>query len=306
MPGQPRQPTGPGRASPWRLGGLSLRQFARDLYAGIAQDEILDRAASLSYYFVLALFPTLLFLTALLGLLPGSRLMEQLLRYGDQVLPPDAASLLARTLAEVERGANRGLLSLGAVGTLWAASRGIRSLIVALNVVYDVPAARPWWRRQLVAMALTVALGVFTVGALLLLGFGQRIGQAVAAWTGIGAQFTAVWAVAQWPLAIALGIVGLDLAYYLAPAARPRWAWITPGAVVAVVGWLVMALGLRAYVNHFADYNATYGSIGAVIVLMLWLYLSGAAVLVGGEVNAVLARAERDRGSWANESRETW
>jgi membrane protein len=227
--------------------------------------------------------------------------MERLLLYGDEVLPPDAASLLTRTLEEIDRGASGGLISVGALGILWAASRGIRSLIAALNVVYAVPTARPWWRRQLVAMVLTVAFCLFTLTALLLLGFGQRIGLALAGWLGLGVHFTAAWSVLQWPLALALGILGLDLAYYLAPAARPRWTGVTPGAVLAVVGWLLVALALRLWVSHIGDYNATYGSIGAVIVLMLWLYLSGAVVLIGGKVNAIIAHAEEGRltGGWS-------
>ncbi|HUF92143.1 MAG TPA: YihY/virulence factor BrkB family protein [Candidatus Limnocylindria bacterium] len=275
----------------WRLGGLSLSEFARRVYAAAFQHEIFDRAAALSYYFLFALFPTLLLLTALLGTLGTPHLMEELMSYGEAVLPPAVAALLSQTLLEVAAGNGTAALSAGAIGILWAASRGVRSVIVALNVVYAVERGRPWWRRQLVAVLLTLAFCVFTLTALALLAFGGRIGEAVAAWAGLGGVFTAVWRVVQWPLAILFGIIGMDLTYHLAPAARARLTWLSPGAVVAITGWVVTSLGMRIYVGSFADYNATYGSIGAVIVLMFLLYVSAAMLLVGAEVNAAIARA---------------
>lgn len=288
MPRTAPEQAGP---SPWRFGGLSPAALARRVYAKSVADDVLDRAAGLSYYCLLASFPTLLFLTALLGLLPLPGLMERLLRYGDRVLPPEVSVLLARTLAEVVRGAGGGLISAGVVGALWAASRGVRSVIVALNVVHGAPPPRAWWRRQVAAVGLTLAFSLFILTALIVLAFGERIGAAVAAAAGLGGTFRLGWRVAQWPLAVAVGIVGVDLTYYLAPAVRPRWAWVTPGSVLAVLGWLLSSIGLRTYVASVADYNATYGSIGAVILLMLWLYLSGVALLVGAQLNVVIAHA---------------
>lgn len=280
----------PRGGSPWRLGGLSLREFTRRVWAAAVQHEIFDRAAALSYYFLFALFPTLLLLGALLGMLGTAHLMEELMSYGEAVLPPIVASLLSQTLIEVVTAPGRATLSVGIIGILWAASRGVRSVIVALNVVYVVGRARPWWRRQVVAMLLTLAFCVFTFTALALLAFGGRIGEAVAAWAGLGEVFTAVWRVVQWPVAILFGIIGMDLTYHLAPATRGRLGWLSPGAVVAITGWVVASLGMRIYVANFVDYNATYGSIGAVIVLMLSLYLNAALLLIGAEINAVIER----------------
>jgi membrane protein len=282
--------------SPWRLGGLSLRELAMRVSAAAFEHEIFDRAAALSYYFLFALFPTLLLLAALLGALGTLDLMEQLMSYAEAVLPPAVASLVSRTLLEIMAGDDKAALSAGALGILWAASRGVRSVIVALNVVYSVERARPWWRRQVVALLLTLAFCVFTLTALVLLAFGGRIGEAVAAWAGLGDVFTAVWRVVQWPLAILFGIVGMDLTYHLAPAAHARLTWLSPGAVIAITGWVLASLAMRVYVGSFADYNATYGSIGAVIILMLLLYLSAAMLLLGAEINAVIARtAEHDK-----------
>jgi membrane protein len=282
--------------SPWTLGGLSVRQLARLVMTEIWKDEILDRAAALSYYFVFALFPTLLFLTTLLGLGPGRAVMDRLLVVIQDLLPPDAASLVRRTLAEIQRGAGGGLLSVGAVAALWGASRGMVSIMNTLNVVYGVTSRRPWWRQQLAALVLTVIFSILALAALVSVVFGERIGLAWAAWLGHGTAFTTVWSWLQWPLGLLLVLTGIDLVYHLAPAVRQRWYWLTPGSVLAGVAWTAASLGLRLYVSRFANYNATYGSIGGGILLLLWLYLSGLALLIGGEINSVIARAAAERG----------
>jgi membrane protein len=286
----------PDRLSPWRLGGLTLRQLAKRVYEEIWTDELLDRAAALSYYFAFALFPALLFLTALLGLLPVPKLMDQLMAYFYQVLPDDTASMLSRTLAEVVRGAGGGLLSIGAVAALWAASSGMASVMAALNAAYEVEDPRPWWKRRLLAVALTLGFSLFTVTGMLLLVFGPKIGQAVAARFGLGHVFTIVWNVVSWPLIMVLVLTAIALVYYLAPAVRQRWQWVTPGSVFALVVWIGVSLGLRFYVRWFGNYNATYGSIGGVILLLLWLYVSSLVLLLGAEINSEIEQAAAERG----------
>jgi membrane protein len=279
------------RRSPWRLGGLGARGLAARVWDQVWAHEVLDRAAALSYYFLFALFPTLLFLTALLGLMPEPALLDHLLGYAARVLPPDAMSLLRALTGEVVRGAGGELISVGVLGALWGASRGVRSIITALNVVYDVQRPRPWWRRQVVSVVLTVTFCLFTLTGLLLLIFGERIGRELADWAGLGALFAASWSVLHWVAVIVLLVTAMDLVYYLAPAVRHRWHWLTPGAAFALTAWLAASLGLRLYVTHVGDYNATYGSIGGVILLLLWLYVTGAALLVGAQINAVIAGA---------------
>jgi len=281
--------------SPWRRGGLSARELGVRVWAEISADEVLDRAAALSYYFLFALFPALLFLTTLIGLLPFPGLMDRLLAYADRMLPADAMSLLRTILAQVVGGAGGGLLSVGAAGALWGASRAIRSIVTALNVVYDVTTPRPWWRRQLVSLVLTVTFSLFTLAALLLVIFGERIGRTLADRAGLGGLFTATWSVLHWVAIAVFVLTALDLVYWLAPAVRARWHWLTPGSAFALATWLLTSLGLRLYVTHVGSYNATYGSIGGVILLLLWLYLGGVALLVGAEINAVIARAEAER-----------
>jgi membrane protein len=278
--------------SPWRLGGLSAAMLARRVYDGVWAHDLLDRAASLSYYFLFALFPALLFLTALLGLLPGPRLMEHLLGYIAGVLPADAASLLAKTVAEVIKGARGSLASLGVLGALWGASSGMVSISHALNAAFDVRDTRTWWRHRLEAIGLTVWFSALTIVALLLFVFGERIGDAVAQWLGVGAAFTRTWNIARWPALTLCALVGIMLVYQLAPAARQHWRRITPGATFALAGWLLASYALRLYVTYLGNYNATYGSIGGVILLMLWFYLSSLALLVGAEINSQIHRAE--------------
>ncbi|MBI3637509.1 MAG: YihY/virulence factor BrkB family protein [Candidatus Rokubacteria bacterium] len=279
--------------SPWRLGGLPLRELAAHVRREIVADAAMDRAAAFSYYVLFALFPTLLFLTTLLGIVAMPSLMDALLVYSAGVLPGDVASLVRRTLAEVVSGAHGSLLSVGAFVALWAASSGMMAIMTSLNVTYDVVDARPWWRRRLTALGLTFAFGIFTLAGLLLLVLGPRMGEAVAGFFGLGRAFAIVWHIAHWPAVIVLLLTGITLVYYLAPAIDGRWRWATPGSVFALVAWLGMSFGLRLYVTHGGDYNAAYGSIGGVILLMLWLYLSGLTLLVGAEIDAEIARAGR-------------
>ena len=284
-------------ASPWKLGGLGVVELAKRVWAEFSDDEIAERAAALAYYFLFALFPALLFLTALLGLLPIPDLMDRLMTYVAQTLPGDAASIIEKTLNEIVAGAGGGLLSLGVLGALWAGSNGMHSIMSALNVAYDVEENRPWWKAKLLAIALTLGFSVFILSALVLIAFGPTLGEKVAATVGLGAVFTVVWNIVSIPIIMALVAIGIALVYYLAPNVEQHWRWVTPGSAVALVLWLAASFALRFYVTTFADYNATYGSIGGVILLMLWLYLSGIALLLGAEVNSEIEQAAAQRGA---------
>jgi len=270
--------------------------MARRVYARLRQHDVFDRAASLSYYFLFALFPTMLFLTALLGLLPIPKLMDRLLDYITRMLPGDAASLLTRTLSEVVKGARGSLVSIGALAALWGAASGMVSIRTALNVAYDASDGRAWWRQRVDAVVLTVWFSLFTLLALVLLVFGERVGDAVAEALGVGAAFTYAWNLARWPVILLLALLGITLVYHFAPAVRQRWHWVTPGSAFALVGWLVASYGLRLYVGYFGNYNATYGSIGGVILLMLWLYLSSLTLLIGAEIDALVRDPARSGG----------
>lgn len=281
------------RVSSWKLGGLSLPDLARRVWREIGNDEVTDRAAALSYYFLFALFPALLFLTALLGFLPVEGLQERLLSYARDMLPPDAASTLERTLTEIVSERRGGLVSIGVLAALWASSNGMASVMSTMNRVWGVKEQRSWWRRRVLAVGLTLGFSAFIVASLVLLVFGGVIGGTVANVFGLGQLFKVVWNAVSIPIVIVCALFGIELVYYVAPARKREWRWITPGATVALVAWLAMSFGLRVWVSRFADYSATYGSIGGVILLMLWLYLTSVVVLVGAEIDAEIEAVAR-------------
>ncbi len=165
------------------------------------------------------------------------------------------------------------------------------AIITALNRAYDIVEWRPWWKRRLLAIALTIALAVFVVAAFVFVVAGGDLAAWVADRLGLNAGLARVWAIVQWILAIVLVVVAVDLVYYVAPNADTPFVWVTPGALLATALWLLTSLGFKVYVQNFANYTAVHGAIGAVIVLMLWFYLSGFALLVGAELNAEIDKA---------------
>jgi membrane protein len=277
------------------FGGLTLVELGRRVWAQVWEDEVFDRAAALSYYFLFALFPALLFLTALVGLVSGPTLMDQVMAYVDRAAPREAASLIRRTLGEIGASASGGLLSIGVLAALWSSSSGMASVMAALNVAYDVEDRRPWWKRRLLALGLTAGFAGFALTGVLLLVFGGRIGEMIAGAVGLGTVFAVVWHVGRWIVAAFLVMLAIALVYDLAPAAGRTWRWLTPGSVFAIGGWLLASQGLGVYVRYFGNFSATYGSIGAVILLMLWLYLTSVVLLVGAQIDSEIAKAEMSR-----------
>jgi membrane protein len=209
------------------------------------------------------------------------------------MLPQAAALTLERTLDEIVNARRGGLVSLGVLATLWASSNGMVSVMNTMNTVYGIKEGRPWWRRRLLAVGLTLGFSMFIVAALVLIVFGPRIGRFVADWFFLGELFTAAWNVLSVPIVIACALIGIQLVYYVAPAKPRTWRWITPGAAFSLIGWLAMSFGLRVWVSQFANYSATYGSIGGVILLMLWLYLTSYVLLIGAEIDAEIEAASR-------------
>ena len=277
------------------------------VWARAEEDEILGRAAQLSYYFLLALFPLLLFLITLFGYLDGagSQLRHKLISYLGTVMPDSAVHLVVVTIDQVTNARGGGKLSFGLVAALWAASSGLNALAQALNAAYDVAETRPWWKVRLISMALTVVMAVLIVAALLIVLYGGRLGHFLATFIQEGHAFSAAWKLLQWPIALAFVFIAFSLIYQFAPnvsakrrggrlpASDYRRRWLSPGEVIAVTLWLLVSLGFRLYLHFFNSYSATYGSLGALIILMLWFYLTGAAILLGGEINCELESREQ-------------
>jgi membrane protein len=280
----------------WTLSGLSWRQLAKRVWEQINEDDVFGRAAQLSYYFLLALFPLLLFLITLLGYLAGagSQIRVTLLRYLGTVMPWSALDLVSKTIDEISSGAGGGKLSFGLVAALWAASNGMTAITDTLNVAYDVKETRPWWKVRLVAIVLTVMLALMIILALSTILLGGKLADFIAAAAGLGNTFIALWKILQWLVVLVFVLVTFGLIYYFAPnLAQRKWYWVTPGSLTAVVLWLLVSFAFRIYLHFFNSYSVTYGSLGALIILMLWFYFTGAAILIGGEVNAEIECAAK-------------
>ena len=284
----------------WKLGGLSSKDLAERVWSEIKKDEVFGRAAQLSYYFLLALFPLLIFLTSFIGVVIGSGtgLRHSLFNYLGQVMPAAALQLVETTISEIANASGGGKISFGILAALWAASNGMGAITQALNVAYDVNETRPWWKQRLVAVGLTIALSLLIITALVMVLYGGRLADAVAGHFGFGNAFTLIWKVLQWPIVLAFMLISFALIYYWAPDLRDQaWMWVTPGSVIAVAVWIVISFGFRFYLHFFDSYSKSYGSLGAVIVLMLWLYLTGVAVLIGGEINSEIENAAAKKGA---------
>lgn len=287
-------------ASVWELGGLTWRELGRRVWCEIYDGDLLTRAAALSYYFLLALFPLLLFLIAMLGYFAevGTELRADLLRYLSHIMPRSASTLIRTTVDEIAQNTGGGKLTFGLITAVWAASYGMGAISDTLNSAYGVKESRSWWRVRLTSIGLTIVIAVLTISALSLVLYGGDIGDALANRFGFSAAFTIAWKILQWPIVLAFVLLAFALIYYFAPDLKvQKWYWITPGSIAGVGLWLLVSFVFRLYLSFFDNYSLTYGSLGAVIILMLWFYLTGTAILIGGGVNAGIENAAANRGT---------
>lgn len=270
---------------------LSLSELTRRTVRESIDDDVLGLAAQLSYYFFLSLFPAILFLLALASYFPLANVTDDIGRAIGPFVSPQVLELIQDQMRRLANNESGGLLTLGVVGALWSSSAAIVSSVSALNRAYDIEESRPWWKVRLLAIALTLGVALLVLVAFALVLAGPTWAEALGRLTGWGAPFTWAWLVLQWPLVFLLVSTGIGLVYYFGPDADQDWAWITPGAIVATALWLVVSLLFKLYIANFTDYNASYGSVGGVIVLLLWFYVSGLAILVGAELNAEIEHA---------------
>lgn len=271
----------------------ALRRTVRE----INRDDMTGLAAQLAFYLTLALFPFLLVLFSLMGTFSSDRVAASLLGYFVQVLPPPVYSLIEAYALDILSGRNpaAGLISFGIIGTLYVISNAFAAIIRALNKAYDVEETRPFWKVRAIALLMALGLSGIIFVALVLLIAGPGLGRAVAAFFGYQELFVIFWSVFRWVVALAILVFTFALLYYFAPDVRQPFRWITPGGVVGVVLWVLASLAFRLYVgSDFVSYNETYGSIGAAIVLLLYLYIVSLAILVGAELNAVLIKMKEE------------
>lgn len=279
---------------PWYAVVLAARhplRFLWQLALRVDEDGILTIAAAMAYYFFLSLFPLVLFLLALVSLAPVEGLMDWLLARAALFVPGDAYTLIEATIRGFLGEPRRGLVSVGAVLALWTASSAFASVMDGLNRAYRVPEYRSWWRVRLQAMGLTIMLSLFLILTFVLTVFGGQLAALIGGWFGPRGELVAL--VIGW--AVLIGAVTIVVASidYACPATPPRWRWLTPGSLVFMLGFTAVSAAFSYYVQRFAVYDATYGSLGAVIVLLVWMYLLAAFLLLGGEVNALLEHMYR-------------
>ena len=285
----------------WNLEGVPARVVAKNTWNAMFTDNLLGRSAELGFYFLFALFPTLFTACSVLGLAARSaaHIYENLLQYLSIVVPPSALGTVLEAFNQTTAAASSGKLTFGLVAALWSASVGFVAIQDSLNVVYRVKESRPYWRARLSAIGITFILSIvitLMLASLLAADFFARLVH-----RHIYHRFLAVLAAGSlrtigWLAATAFLSFLFALIYYFGPDVKvSQWRWLTPGSALGMLGWLVASLGLRAYVHYFNNYSATYGSLGTVIILLTWFYLSGLMLLLGGEINSEIEAAVQEK-----------
>jgi membrane protein len=277
--------------SVWHFGGLSWLQLIRRVWRASNDDDIYNRAYGLAYNFLIAVFPLLLFLMALFGLSvsEGAKLQYDLFRYFQEILPPLASDLLRQTATEVVQRSNGGKLTFGLLLALYAGSAGTTQLMSTLNFAYQVRETRSWIEVRLISLALTLVMSMLVIVASLMVLAGGLVAESLGREIGLSAIIIAGWKVLQWIISVAFVLLACALVYYFGPDLRSRrWRWITAGSVIGVSLWLMASAALRLYLHFITSYSASYGSVGAVIILLIWFYVTGLAFLIGAEVNSVI------------------
>ncbi|MDS0139018.1 MULTISPECIES: YihY/virulence factor BrkB family protein [unclassified Amycolatopsis] len=296
-----KEPEGPGDLSKRSWGGALKRTFKQ-----FNRDNLTDWAAALTYYGVLSLFPGIIVLTAILGLL-GPDKIQTVIDNINQVVPGQGKDILVGAIRELtgSRSLAGPLAIIGLLGALWSASGYIGAFMRASNAIYGMPEGRPVWKTIPLRIALTVgivvllaacALGVVATGAV-----ARRLGDLI----GLGSTGVLVWEIAKWPVIALLASLAFALLYWVGPNVRlPGFKWLTPGGLLAVVLWVLASAGFALYVANFGSYNKTYGSLAGVIVFLVWLWISNLAILLGAELDAELARGRTIEAGRADDQEE--
>jgi membrane protein len=271
------------------LAGLTLKELISRTWRAINTDDVYGASAQLAYYFLLALFPMLIFLTSLVGFLPDAQ--ETIFNAVGRVFPSQTMQIVTETMQDIVSNRSGKLLSFGILGTIWAASGGVAALMGTLNLAYQVKEWRSFWKVRLIAIGLTVMLSFMIIGGTVLLIFVDKVSVWAATLLGLGKSFALLWAVAEYIFGLFLLLIGIEVIYHFAPNIKLRWRLVTPGGLFALVALIVSSHLFSLYLRYAPSYSVTYGSLGAVIILMLWLYLMGMTLLVGGEINSVIREA---------------
>ena len=275
--------------------GIGLRdakEVTVSVYNEVQRTRTFSVAAGLAYYFLLSLFPLLILLATVLGYLPIPNLFNQILDFAARFIPHDAMGLVRKILQSVLTPSRGGLLSFGIVGTLWAASGGFSAMIDALDIAYDARKNRPMVKQRLLALGLTFMTGGLMALAMVLTLVGNRAGYFLSNVLHLSRIFAQSWGLIRWGIIAACIVLSMELLYFFGPNVKQRFKHTLPGAIVGTTLWILISLAVNIYISNFANYNKTYGTIGAVIALMFWLYVSSIAILIGAELNSELLKVE--------------
>ena len=270
---------------------ISARELLRRTYAEFQRDDVLGLAAQLSFYLVLAVFPALVCLIAFASLFPIQNLTDETARLIGPFVPSSAVDLLREFMVRIGESRDTGLLSIGLVVALWSASAPMVAVVNVMNRAYGISETRPWWKVRLTAILLSAGLAIFILTSFTLVVFGPQLADFLARWFGFSEVFVWTWKILQWPLVLALVAVGIGLIYYFAPDAEQDWVWLTPGSILATLLWMAGSLGFRYYAVNFGNYDATYGALGGMMLLLMWFYVSSVAIVLGAELNAEIEHA---------------
>lgn len=265
--------------------------FSRFYTKAINEEDLTGSAAQVAFYFAFALFPLLLFLISLFGIVLESAedLRSEMFFYLRQVMPGSAFDLVQETIHEVTENSSGGKLTFGILAALYSASAGIDSIRIALNGVYNLTETRPWWKTKLSSILLTLSLGILVTIALGIIFYGGKFVTTVLGWVNLPISSPFILGILQGIIIIITLVSIFAFLYNWLPNHKEhKWVWVTPGAIISIVLWVLFSYGFSLYLSYFDTYNKTYGSLGAVIILMLWLLLTALVILIGGTINAVM------------------
>jgi membrane protein len=278
----------------WKFGGLTLRGLARSVVHDALKNELFERASGLAFDYLFALFPLLFILMAVFNLFANHSLQLRisLLAYFADFLPAPAFQLLNRTTGELAANTSGEKLTIGLLVGLWLASGGVASIISSLNAAFRVEESRSWFKVRAIALVLTLVISILVLSALGIV----LVSGGFVDWLGtefrLPPAMIFVWKALQWPTALLFVIFSYALIFTFGPNLKDkRWRWFTPGSVFAAILWLVVSVGFRVYLRFVNNYTVIFGSLGAGAILLVWLYVTGLAFLIGGEINASIERA---------------
>ncbi|OMF94903.1 YihY/virulence factor BrkB family protein [Paenibacillus sp. FSL R7-0337] len=261
-------------------------KFIKQLWVKIGADDVQGIAAQLTYYLILSLFPFLIFIMTLIGYANIS--LEKNIGQLEQIMPAEAISIIEEILQDVSAGRSQTLLSFGMLATLWAASKGINAIIKGLNRAYEIDESRVFWKIRGIALLATLTIGFVVLLSILLLVLGSWLKTQVFLLVDLPYGFQKLWDLLQYAIPLFVMFIVFTLLYWIAPSRRLALREVMPGALFTTIGWITTSILFSVYVNQFSDFSKTYGSLGGVTVLLIWLYISSFIILAGGEINAVL------------------